>query len=177
MAGDIFFLQRHWSSSGAAVEYVTRFLASRVSDPGTSAWLSELADANVDLLDLSDPKHAELVDLIVDELPSHVASLKNDQLRDNLTSTFESLYRFAREQQGYNRDPTQETYFTIGPNPARYFDLENLKRGIRNHLDEVDYVRVDVSDYTAEQRAEVREFVAREADPRIFIVGDEAAVP
>ncbi|MHA7651902.1 hypothetical protein ACX9NE_12230 [Mycobacterium sp. ML4] len=174
MAGSIWFLQRHWLSSGAAVEYVMQFLASRVHDPSTTAWLTELVEANVvSGLDLSDPSRAELVDIIADQLPSHVAGLDDEKLRDYLTKILEDLYRFAREQQDYNRDPTQDTYFTIGPNPAKYFDIDNLMRGIPDYLNEVDYVRIDVSDYTPEQRAVVRKYVAELKNPRIIIVGDD----
>jgi hypothetical protein len=173
VAGDIWFLQRHWMSSGWVVDYVMEFLASRVDNASTRDLLSELVEANVVFLDLRDPKEAELVDLIADELPSHVASLEDSQLRENLTVTFKDLYRFAREQQDYNRDPTQDTYFTIGPHPAEYFTIENLKRRISGYLDDVDYVRIDVSDYTEEQRAMVREYLAELANPRVFVVGDE----
>ncbi|MCV7199592.1 hypothetical protein [Mycobacterium angelicum] len=173
MAGDIFFLQREWSSSGAAVEYVMRFVASRVSDPSTRNRLIDMVDAGVSLFNLSDPKCAELVDIIADQLPAHVASLEDAQLRKNLTSRFEDLYRCAWEQQDYNRDPTQETFFTIGPDPARYFNLEILKLTIADHLKKVDYVRTDVSSYTDEQRAAVRDYVDKLRNPRVLIVGDD----
>jgi hypothetical protein len=68
------------------VELVMEFLANRVSDPTTSRELADMARAEVDLLDLSNPAYAELVDLIVHELPSHVASLPNTQQRDHSTS-------------------------------------------------------------------------------------------
>jgi hypothetical protein len=173
VSGDIWFLQRNWSSTGGTVTYVMEYLASQVGDPSTSARLSELAEANEAFLDLSDPRHAELVDLIVDALPSHVAGIEDAQHREYLTGVFKDLYRFAREQQDYNSDPTQTTYFTIGPNPARYFRLENLKRRIPDHLAKTDFVRIDVSNYTAEQRAVVRDYVAELADPRVLITGDE----
>jgi hypothetical protein len=160
-------------SSGGAVEYVMEFLASRVHDPSTRDLLTDMVESNVVFLDLSDPERAELVDIIVDELPSHVASLENTQLRESLTKVFEDLYRYAREQQDYNKDPTQETYFTIGPNPARYFHIENLKSIISDRLNKADYVRIDVSDYTAEQRTRVRDYVAELANPRVLIVGDK----
>jgi hypothetical protein len=173
VAGDIWFLQRHWMSSGGAVEYVMKYLASRVHDPSTRDLLTDMVEANVVSLDLSHPKQAELVDIIVDELPSHVAGLEDAQLRESLTTAFEDLYRFAREQQDYNRDPTQDTYFTIGPYPARYFRIENLKGSVLRHLTEVDFVRIDVSDYTAEQRVMVRDYINELANPRVLIVGDE----
>jgi hypothetical protein len=173
MAGDIWFLQHHWSNSGAAVAYVMEYLANRVRDISTRLSLTELIEANVLFLDLSDPKQAELVDIIADDLPAHVAGLDDTQLRENLTAIFQDLYRFAREQQDYNRNPAQDIYFTIGPNPARYFDIENLKRSVQRHLDHADYVRVDVSDYTAEQRAAVKGYVGELGNPRVLIIGDD----
>jgi hypothetical protein len=173
VAGDISFLQHHWMGTSHSVEYVMEFLAGRVADASTRGLLNDMIEAGVAFLHLADPKQAELVDLIADELPSHVANLEDSQLRENLTRTFEDLYRFAREQQDYNRDPTQDTYFTIGPYPARYFELENLKRIISRDLKRVDYVRIDVSDYTEEQRAMVREYLAELANPRVLIVGDK----
>lgn len=150
-----------------------KFVASRVHDPSTRDRLAKMAEAGVALLDLRDPQSAELVNIIADELPSHVAGLEDSQLRENLTNIFEDLYRFASEQQDYNKDPTQDTYFTIGPNPARYFHLEILIQSVLSHLKEVDYVRIDVSDYTAEQRAMVRDYVNELADSRVLIAGDE----
>jgi hypothetical protein len=173
VAGDISFLQHHWSSSGATVQYVMEFLASRVHDASTRDSLNDMIRANVAFLHLDDPKQAELVDLIADELPSHVANLEDPQLRDTLQRRFCDLYRYAREQQDYNRDPTQDTYFTIGPDPSRYFDLRTLMASSLSHLDEVDFVRIDVSNYTAEQRQLVRNYVAKLRNPRVLIVGDD----
>jgi hypothetical protein len=173
VAGDIFFLQHHWSSSGGAVTYVIGFLADRAHDASTRELLADMAAGNVSLLNLSDPARGDLVDIIVDELPSHVAGLADTQLRETLSDTFHDLYRFAREQQAYNRDPTQETYFTIGPNPGQYFRLEDLERTISRHLNETDFVRVDVSDYDPQQRAMVRDYIAELANPRVLIVGDD----
>jgi hypothetical protein len=42
-----------------------------------------------------------------------------------------------------------------------------------SHLDEVDFVRIDVSKYTAEQRKMVRNYVAELANPRVLIIGDD----
>ncbi|MEE6175390.1 hypothetical protein [Mycobacterium sp. 050134] len=160
-------------STGGAVDYVMRFLAERVSDPRKSAWLEEIADANVKMLDLSNPEDSELVDIIVNELPAHVTSLEDHRLRDSLAEIFEDLYEFAREQQDYNRNPTQATYYTIGPSPPQYFDLQILRRIVERELAKVNYVRIDVSDYTPEQRAAVQRYVAELPDRRVIVVGDE----
>jgi DNA-binding transcriptional ArsR family regulator len=172
VAGSISFLQHDWMSTSHAVQYVMEFLASRVNDLSTRGLLTDMVEANVASIDLSDLKQAGLVDIIADQLPSHVARLVDPQLRGSLTKVFEDLYRYAREQQDYNRDPTKDTYFTIGPNPATYFDIEVLKRSISRHLKKVEYVRIDVSRDTAEQRATVRDYVDELANPRILIVGD-----
>jgi hypothetical protein len=152
MGGSIFFAQHHWTASGWATRFVLEYLASRVADASTKDALIELVENHILMLDLRDPQRAPLVDIIADELPSHVAALTDVELREILSNStlFEELYRYAREQQDYNRDPTQDIYFTIGPNPARYFDLENLKRGIRRHLSDADYVRIDIADYTSD---------------------------
>lgn len=173
MSGDIFFLQHNWSGSGAAVEYVMEFLASRVRDPSVSEELYDMIRANVVLLNLSEPASSELVDLIIDELPSHVANLKDTRLRDHLTKIFANLYRYAREQRNYNRDPSQDTCFTVGPYPARYFRLDNLMSLALGQLTKTDYVRIDVSDYTPEQRAVVRDYVDKLGNPRLLVVGDD----
>lgn len=126
MAGDIFFLQHYLSSTTGAVQYVIEFLASRVHDASTKALLTDMVEANVALLNLKHPKRAQLVDIIADHLPSHVANLEDTKLRENLSTVFDDLYRLAREQQNYNRDPTPNTYFMIGPDPSKYFKFEIL---------------------------------------------------
>ncbi|MDP7722473.1 hypothetical protein [Mycobacterium sp. TY814] len=153
------------------------FLASRVRDPSIGRHLADMARANVDLLDLSDPSSVELVDLIVEELPGYVARLHNAEQREYLSRVFADRYKYAREQQNYNQDPLQDTYFTIGPNPARYFRLDNLERRIVSQLSKTDYVRIDVSEYTPEQRALVREYVKHLGNQRVLIVGDDDARP
>jgi hypothetical protein len=173
VSGDIFFLQRHWASTGGAVAYVMGYLASQVRDRSTSARLTELAESNVCFLNLSDPEQAELVDIIVDVLPSQVAGLEHEGHREYLRKAFEDLYRCAREQQDYNKDPSQPSYFTIGPNAARYFDIGILRRVVSRQLTKVDYVRIDVSNHTAQQRATVSDYLAELADPRVFIVSDD----
>jgi hypothetical protein len=40
-------------------------------------------------------------------------------------------------------------------------------------LNSADYVRIDVSDYTPEQRALLRDYVTELANPRVLIVGDD----
>jgi len=173
VSGDIFFLQHNWSGSGASVEFVMEFLASRVRDPSVSEELSDMIRDNVVLLDLSDPASSELVDLIIDELPNHIATLEDTRLRDHLTKIFANLLCYAREQRSYNRDPSQDTCFTMGPYPARYFRLDNLMSSALRQLTKTDFVRIDVSDYTAEQRALVRDYVDKLGNPRVLVVGDD----
>lgn len=177
MSGDIAFLQRWWMSSGGAVHYVMEFLASRVRDTAATERLTELVAANVAFLDLGDPECAELVDLVADELPLHVAGLEDAQLRSSLTRTFADLIRYAKEQQDYNRNPTQDTCYTVGPHPARHFDLDRLMSIALRQLNKTDFVRIDVSDYTPEQRTLVRDHVAELANPRVLVAAEDDRDP
>src|SRR5579875_1720446 len=126
MAGTIFFAQHHWAASSWATRLVMEYLASRVDDTSTKNKLIELVENNVLMLDLSDPKQAPLVDILADELPHHPPVLADPRYEKLLTELLAELAAYAREQQDYNRDPTQDIYFTIGPNPARYFHLNSL---------------------------------------------------
>ena len=175
MGGTIFFAQHDWGGSGWATRFVLEYLASRVADASTKNMLIELVENHILMLDVRDPQQAPLVDIIADELPSHVASLEDEELRGILLNStlFNELYRYAREQQNYNKDPTQDIYFTIGPAPARYFHLNTLMSYVVSKSQKADYVRIDVSDYTPEQRAMVRDAVAELGDPRVLIVGDD----
>ncbi len=175
MGGTIFFAQHDWGGSGWATRFVLEYLASRVADASTKNMLIELVENHILMLDVRDPQQAPLVDIIADELPSHVASLEDEELRGILLNStlFDELYRYAREQQNYNKDPTQDRYFTIGPNPANAFRLESLQQVVAFYLEEADYVRIDVSDYAPEQQAMVRKYVAELGDPRVLIVGDD----
>src|SRR5579875_3147981 len=153
MGGTIFFAQHDWAAPSWATRLVMEYVASRVDDAATKNELIELVENNVLMLDLSDPKQAPLVDILADELPHHTPVLADARYEKLLTELLAELAAYAREQQDYNRDPTQDIYFTLGPGPARYFKFEILKRLVQHHLGEADYVRIDVSDYTAEQRA------------------------
>jgi len=172
MAGDIFFTRHHWASSSSTILYVLRYLADRAADAATRDKLTELVENNIPMLDLRDPQLSPLVDIIADELPGYVKSLHDSELRESLTAIFKDLYRFASEQQEYNSDPTQDIYFTIGPGPAKAFKMDILKLTVERHLNDADYVTIDVSDYSAEQRAMVRDYVAELANPRVLITGD-----
>jgi hypothetical protein len=174
MAGMIVFSQHDWSASSWATRFVMEFLANQTGDDSAREKVTELVDNNILSLDLRGPESAPLVNLIADELPVYIAGLKDAELRELLTDPlFEELYRYARGQQNYNKDPTQDVYFTIGPNPAGYFRLNNLKISVDSHLNSADYVRIDVSDYTPEQRALLRDYVTELANPRVLIVGDD----
>jgi hypothetical protein len=65
-------------------------------------------------------------------------------------------------------------YDAVGNFPGQYFDgqWENLKRQIVRHLtDKAEIVPVDVSQFSAAQVAQVRDFIAQYS-PRAFIVGE-----
>lgn len=148
------------------------FLAGRVGDQATKKLLNDMLASDVAFLRLDDPAQAELVDLIADALPAHVASLDDAQLRNTLQHRFTDLYDFAREQQRYNCNPTTDTSITIGPLPAAHFHLGTLKSSVESYLKKVDHIRIDVSDYSPEQRAAVSDYVAQIGNPRVEIVGN-----
>ena len=66
-----------------------------------------------------------------------------------------------------------KAYDAVGNFPARFFDQqwEQLQFRIQDHLNKADYVPVDVSQFTPEQVARIREFV-EPLGPRVFIVGE-----
>jgi hypothetical protein len=51
-------------------------------------------------------------------------------------------------------------------------NLDEFFNRIEDHLMKADYVPVDVSQFGAELRAIIREFVDGFDNPRVFIVGD-----
>ncbi|MGQ0837131.1 hypothetical protein [Actinokineospora sp.] len=68
--------------------------------------------------------------------------------------------------------PDGTTYDAVGNFPAKYFDRQwgQLRVRIVDHLRKADYVPVDVSQFTPEQAAWVKEFIGP-LGPRVFIVG------
>lgn len=69
-------------------------------------------------------------------------------------------------------DANGHTYDAVGNFPAEHFDRQwdNFTRQIERHLDKADFVPVDVSTFSPEQIARVREFI-EPLGPRVFIVG------
>ncbi|WP_410786748.1 hypothetical protein [Kribbella sp. C-35] len=71
-------------------------------------------------------------------------------------------------------DGDGRTYDAVGNFPARFFEAEweNLQLRVVDHLEKAQFVPVDISQFTRDQRSLVREFVDR-FDDRVFVVGDE----
>jgi hypothetical protein len=69
---------------------------------------------------------------------------------------------------------TGKSYDAVGNFPAKYFDSqwENLQAQIIDHLKKADYVPIDVSKFSAEQRLLVQNFVDNLGNDRAFIVGE-----
>jgi CdiA C-terminal tRNase domain len=65
-----------------------------------------------------------------------------------------------------------KTYDSVGNFDGKYFDRQwgNLQDQIVKHLDKADYVPVDISKFTPEQIAKVKEFIGP-LGPRVFTVG------
>ncbi|MBC6451730.1 hypothetical protein [Actinokineospora xionganensis] len=69
--------------------------------------------------------------------------------------------------------PDGKTYDAVGPFAGKYFDRqwEIFQGRILDHMNKADWVPVDVSQFTPEQVARVREFIGP-LGPRVFIVGE-----
>jgi hypothetical protein len=66
-----------------------------------------------------------------------------------------------------------KTYNAVGNFPGKFFDQqwENLQGRIKDHLNKADYVPVDVSQFSPEQIANVKELIGP-LGPRVFTVGE-----
>jgi hypothetical protein len=73
-------------------------------------------------------------------------------------------------------DDQGRTYDAVGNFPTEHFDRQwdRFTYRIEQHLEKAQYVPVDVSQFTPEQRMRVRAFVAdRQFGDRVFLVGDD----
>jgi hypothetical protein len=66
-----------------------------------------------------------------------------------------------------------KSYDAVGNFDGRYFDRQwpRLQERIVDHLEKADYVPVDVSRFTPEQVAQIKEFIGP-LGPRVFLVGE-----
>jgi hypothetical protein len=72
-------------------------------------------------------------------------------------------------------DQRGRTYDAVGPFPARYFARQwtQLRYQMTRHLEKADLVPVDVSEFTADQTARVKQHISdNNLGPRIFLVGE-----
>jgi hypothetical protein len=69
-------------------------------------------------------------------------------------------------------DQTGKTYDAVGPFDGKHlqYQWDNFTRQIERHPEKVDFVPVNVSQFTPEQIARVREFSAP-LGSRVFIIG------
>jgi hypothetical protein len=69
---------------------------------------------------------------------------------------------------------TGETYDAVGNFNGKFFEQEwpTLKGRIIDHMSKADFVPVDVSRFTDQQRQLVRDFVQSLATQRVFLVGE-----
>lgn len=103
VAGNIFFSKPNWTASSWVTFYVLEYLASHVSDAPTAQMLRELIENNIPMLDLRDPRLAQLVDIIAGDLPRDMPVLADAKLQHDLTALLAELIEYAREQQAENR--------------------------------------------------------------------------
>jgi uncharacterized protein YukE len=72
-------------------------------------------------------------------------------------------------------DEVGRTYDAVGPFPARYFARQwtQVRYQLSRHLEKADLVPVDVSEFTADQTARVKQHISdNDLGPRIFLVGE-----
>ncbi|MFQ2874435.1 hypothetical protein [Mycobacterium sp. TY814] len=67
---------------------------------------------------------------------------------------------------------TGKAYDAIGNFDGKYLDTDQFLSKLTNHLDKADYVPVDVSQFSAEQRSDIRRFIDTLGNPNVLIVGD-----
>lgn len=103
MAGEIFFSKRNWAASSWVTFYVLEYLASHVPDPAERKELTELVENNIPMLDLRDPRRAQLVNIIADGLPHQMPEVDDPELQKDLSELFGQLIECAQEQQVENR--------------------------------------------------------------------------
>ncbi|WP_156689798.1 hypothetical protein [Mycobacterium sp. Marseille-P9652] len=102
MAGTIFFSKRNWSASSWATFHVLEYLSQQAGDPATKDMLDELVANNIPMLDLRDPQHANLVNILADDLPQEMPVLDDKDLQHKLQALLSELVDRAREQQQIN---------------------------------------------------------------------------
>lgn len=83
-----------------------------------------------------------------------------------------TLQRSPHEGADWIDPATGQTYDGVGNFDARFLDLDDFCDQIRRHAGKVDYVPVDISTFTEEQRTFIRRFIDGLGNPRVFIVGD-----
>lgn len=110
MAGDIFFSRCNWAASSWATFYVLEYLSKRVPDAATRDMLDELVANNIPMLDLRDPHHAELVDILADQLPEDMPILDDKDLQQDLQTLLWELVARAREQQQHDRAQSADEF-------------------------------------------------------------------
>jgi hypothetical protein len=104
VSGSIEFVAGRWDGKSSATYFVLDFVAKQLPAGPEKLRIRELADDNVLLLNLSDPRDSVLADIIAADLPRHVAGIEDEDRRRNLHTMLANLYELAKRQQQYNSE-------------------------------------------------------------------------
>lgn len=79
-------------------------LEERVADSDRKAEMRELRDENILMIDLRDPSHDDLVEIIVNELNGYLATHFDTDTCEAMEPGFSELRRLAASQHRYNQE-------------------------------------------------------------------------
>jgi hypothetical protein len=102
MGGFIRFADGDWAWSSSATRILFNLLTSRLPKGERRARVAVLRDHNVLMLDLRDPAEADLVDVIVDDLPAYLAAAVDSDVAAALAPGFAELSWLAALQRHHN---------------------------------------------------------------------------
>lgn len=98
MSGIVRFITGDWTGSSSSTRILFDLLIEHLPDNARKAQIVELYDNNVLMLDLRKPSEADLIDIIVEEMPAYLATYFDADLKAALTPAFEELSRLALAQ-------------------------------------------------------------------------------
>jgi uncharacterized protein YukE len=146
-------------------------LTATTDDPVAADLITRLAGTT------DDPDRlARMIDPALGSDPAQGGSFSQSEYQTAMRIELERgvVLTRATEQSGVDWvDENGTTYDAVGNFPSRFFDQQwpNLQRRIMDHMIYSEYVPVDVSQFTAEQIAQVQRFIGP-LGPQVFLVGN-----
>ncbi len=103
MGGFFRFVDEDWSWNTSLTVIVFDLLEDRLPDGDRKNEMCELRDNNVLMLDLRDPSDDDIVEIIVNDLKSYMASRFGPEMWKSFEPGFSELLRLASAQHRYNQ--------------------------------------------------------------------------